>query len=86
MRGRQSQLSKIASSDLPDFSLSSAYLFTLYPLGCAFINTHFTQMDFVFTLAALLPFTPSTEVVENSTEQGDAPRDYDGLTGYCVVA
>ncbi|KDN44608.1 hypothetical protein RSAG8_05373, partial [Rhizoctonia solani AG-8 WAC10335] len=86
MRRRQSQLSKIASSDLPDFSLSSAYLFTHYPLGCAFINTHFTQMDFVFTLAALLPFTPSTGAVENTAGHGDAPRDFDAGSGYCVVA
>ncbi|KDN48382.1 hypothetical protein RSAG8_02974, partial [Rhizoctonia solani AG-8 WAC10335] len=40
-------------------------------------------MDFVSTLASLLPFAPSDGAVEDTTEHGDSPRD---SSGYCVVA
>ncbi|KDN44587.1 hypothetical protein RSAG8_05352, partial [Rhizoctonia solani AG-8 WAC10335] len=43
-------------------------------------------MDFVFTVASLLPFTPSTGAVENSAERDNGPKDWDKGSGYCVVA
>jgi hypothetical protein len=44
-------------------------------------------MDFILTLASLLPFTPSAEAVEDS-EWSDIPRDFGQSknNNYCVVA